>query len=465
MLRRTARPEFRGQRVLLVGLGLHGGGASTAEWLYRQGAKVVVTDRQPAAVFRPALRQLRRLSMTFHLGGHRPADFRWADRIVVNPGVRATLPEILHAERRQVPIDNEASLFARHFPGTLIGVTGTRGKTTTTLLLGAIVKRSHRNTIVSGNVRQVPMLRYLPRTTAGTIAVLELSSYQLERLPVDGRRFHVAVMTNLKVDHLDRHGTMEQYARIKFRLFSGQGPADRAVLNADDRYSRRVAKLTRGQRWWFGRNVPAADHGITINAGWVVERHAGKMRRLFPQTIWTFRGEHNLANMLAAVAAARSINIPPMIIASAVRSFRGVPYRQQVVRTYHGHAFVDDSAATSPDGTLAALSVFPDGVFIVGGTDKALDMRPLARVLKVKRQPVVFLPGTATEKLQMVLRRMHYAQPFVTARSMSGAVRVALEFASPGQPIVLSPGAASFGLFRHEFDRGDTFNHLVRSWS
>lgn len=463
MLRLEKPTDYRGQRVLLVGLGLHGGGVATVKWLVRQGAIVRVTDIQSADALASSVRQIIKLPLTLHLGGYRPSDWTWADRIILNPGVPPTIPSVKRAARSGIPIENEASIFLQYFPGPVLGVTGTRGKTTTTLLLGAILSAAHRNTIISGNVRDIPMLAYLPTTTDETWAVVELSSYQLERLPVIGRPLHVAVMTNLMVDHINRHGSMQAYARTKYNIFPGQTAEDVKILHWHDRYCRLAASIGRGRVVWFGTDLPLSVDAVTVKQQWVVEQRQSKTTRLFPLSIWKLPGGHNIDNLLAAVAAARAMGISSTILRRTIRSFRGVPYRQQIIRSYRGHRFINDTAATSPDATLAALSVFPQGLFIVGGTNKGLDLRSLATALIKKNVATVFLPGTATLPLQRWLRQGGYRRPLVTVHSMASAVKTALALAKPRQDIVLSPGAASFGLFRHEFDRGDRFNKIVES--
>ncbi|MEK7537743.1 MAG: UDP-N-acetylmuramoyl-L-alanine--D-glutamate ligase [Patescibacteria group bacterium] len=463
MVRLSERQSFRGQRVLLVGLGLHGGGVATARWLVKRGAIVRVTDLKSAAELAPSVAKLRGVRATFHLGGYRVADWRWARRIVVNPAIPPnTHPQLQAVKRRGVQIDNEASIFMREFTGTAIGVTGTRGKTTTALLLGAILKRVHRDTIVSGNVREVPMLAHLARTKPSTWAVLELSSYQLERLPVAGRPLKVAVMTNLKVDHVDRHGSMSAYAQTKYNIFREQTPNDVKMLNWNDPACRRAAKIGHGRVIWFGNKLPVKVGGVTVNGSWVMERKQNKVVKLFPLGEWKLPGAHNLENLLAATAVARSMNVPATIIVQSVKSFHGVPYRQQLIRTWRGHQFINDTASTSPDATLAAMAIYPRGVYIIGGTDKALQLGLWAREIARRNVPTVFLPGSATVKLQAALHRFRYHRPLVTTHSMTAAVRVALALSQPKQEIILSPGAASFGLFTHEFDRGDQFNSVVR---
>lgn len=462
MSRRKKTTDYCGQRVLLVGLGLHGGGVATVKWLVGQGALVRVADIKNATDLATSLRKLQGIKATYHLGGYQPSDWIWAQRIVLNPGVPPTIPQVKSAVKRGVTIENEASIFIREFAGQTIGITGTRGKTTTTLLLGEILTAAHRRTIISGNVRNVPMLDYLPSTNADTWAVLELSSYQLERLPVSGHPLHVAVMTNLMVDHVNRHGSLATYAQTKYNIFRGQTKSDWKILNRHNPYCRRAEKIGRGRVQWYGKRLPKKIDGVTVQKGWVVEQKNQTTKRLFSLSTWKPAGDHNLENLLAATAAARAMGSSASVIRRSVALFRGVPYRQELIRTYRGHRFINDTAATSPDATLAALLVYPQGIYILGGTDKALDFSSLASMLVKKNVPTVFLPGNATKKIQTLLRKNGYARPLVTVHSMAAAVNTALALAAVKQDIVLSPGAASFGLFMHEFDRGDKFARQVR---
>ncbi len=465
MSRSVPPTHFRGQRVLLMGLGRHGGGIATAKWLVKQGAQLLVNDKQTKTQLSDSIKQLRGLNYRGHFGAQTLADVRWADRIVVNPGMHPNIPELRLASKQRKLIDNEASIFVRQFPGTLIGVTGTRGKTTTTLLLGAMITAAHRDTIISGNVRQVPMLSYLPKAKSTTSAVLELSSYQLERLPVVGKPFHIAVMTNLKVDHISRHGTMKNYANTKYNLFRGQTNKDFAVLNYDDPYCRAAAKVSASLNIWFSLKLPNKVNGFTIGNGWVIEQLDGTTHKIMSLSHWTLPGEHNLMNLLAATAAASAYGVSPKVVINAVKKFHGVPYRQEKIRSYKGHDMINDTAATSPDGMLAALAVYSQAVCICGGTDKQLDFHALAKDIVRRNVKTVFLPGTATVQLQALLKKFKYRQPIISVHSMKSAVTTALVLATPRQPIILSPGCASFGLFLHEFDRGDQFNQVVNNLS
>ncbi len=458
----AARDFFRHRRVLVVGLGLHGGAASAVRWLYRQGAKVRVQDMKTANELKPTLQKLKRLRVTWHLGGHSLDDVKWAEFVYINQGVPDTNPVVRRARQLGRPLLNETTIFFERCPCPIIGITGTRGKSTTTLLLGHILSAARRRSVVSGNVRQAMMLDVLDRLRPNMTAVLELSSFQLEYLPLVRRSPHVAVMTNLMVDHLNRYNGMNEYSQAKKNIFRYQRSDDIAIVNAQNRWTRQAVASTPATIWWFQTSGQRGQDGLTVRADWVIEYHRGTTRRLFPVADVQLRGRHNLENILAAVAVARSLNVTAAQIHRAIKTFTGVPSRQETIRTWRGHDFVNDTTATTPDGTIAALDVFPQAIFIVGGTDKRLKFSTLAKKLLVSRIRIVFLPGTGTTKLLAALRRQGDRRQHHIALSMKDAVQQAIRLSRPKQTIVLSPGAASFGLFVHEFHRGDEFTRAVR---
>jgi UDP-N-acetylmuramoylalanine--D-glutamate ligase len=457
--------DVRGKRVLLVGLGVHGGGVGTAKWLLKQGALLRITDRKSAEVLKESVKEVGQgKNVTYILGKHEPADFRWADLIVYNPDVSPKNPAILALlpKKQNVMVANELTLFLERCLAKTIGITGTRGKTSTTLLITHILQAAKRSAIASGNVRGEPMLSILPRLKSDDIAVLELSSFQLELLPQVERKVDVAMMTNLHVDHLSRHGTMEEYAATKANLFRYQSADDTAVLNYDNAWVRKISRQVPSRICWYTFGKPQGKWCIFVKQGWVMERAFGAEEKLFPLSAWPMAGAHQLSNLLAAIAAVRVHGVTGKEIVRALKSWRGVPHRQEVVRTWKGHQYINDTTATSPDGALAALQVFPKALFIVGGTDKQLTFNALAAGLAKKKSRLVFLPGTATMKLQTALRRKGWKGNYTPVESMEQAVLTATQQARPGQAIVLSPGAASFGLFLHEFDRGEKFVAAVR---
>jgi UDP-N-acetylmuramoylalanine--D-glutamate ligase len=436
---------YAGKRALVMGLGVHGGGAGVARFLAQRGAQVTVTDLQPVERLAESIGQLSDLDIRWVLGEHRLADFLEADFIVRNPAVPVTQPHLSLARERGVPIYMEMTLFFMECPPErVVGVTGTRGKTTTTTLLGEILRADvhgdrRRDVVVAGNLR-VSALEQLDRIGPQTDVVLELSSFQLEGLEVLETSPRAAVLTNLLVDHLNRYASLDEYFEAKRNIFRYQGADGILAVNRDDPRSRRMAELAPGYVVWYGRedDVPGADRA-------------------------RLRGEHNRSNMAAAAAMASALGVEREVIAGAIAAFPGVPYRQEFIRQVDGVQFVNDATATTPDATLAALAVFDEPVVLIaGGADKELDFGPLGRAIREagdRIRAVILLDGSATDKLAAAIGQK------VVGRfdNLQAAVVRAKELAAPGDVVLLSPGCASFGMFRHEFDRGDQFNAIVRS--
>jgi UDP-N-acetylmuramoylalanine--D-glutamate ligase len=332
------------------------------------------------------------------------------------------------------------TLFFLECPSPRItGVTGTKGKTTTTTLIGEIVRAAGRDVVVAGNLR-VSALEQLPLIGPQTEVILELSSFQLEGLEAVRLSPATACVTNLMVDHLNRYPTLESYFEAKTHIFRYQDTSGTLVLNRDDPHCRTLAGRAPGRVEWFG----ATD-----------ETPGAAASRL--------RGDHNRANMAAAAAVARALGIADATTGAAVAAFRGVPYRQELVRERAGVQFVNDSAATTPDALMAALAAAERPVVLIaGGADKELDFTRLGVAALAPDSPLkaaVLLEGSATDKVQQALGT-RVAGRFGDLRS---ALLRATELASPGDVVLLSPGCASFGMFANEFDRGDQYNALVRA--
>lgn len=463
MKRRKSAGKFVRQKVLVVGLGSHGGGVATVQWLVKHGAQVCVTDRQNRQSLRISVAQLRSTPVRFSLGREFLDDVRWADWVVQNPGVPSENKLIREAHRLGKPVFNEASLFFSTFTGRSIGITGTRGKTTTTLLIAHLMRGSKRRVFAAGNLRDVPMLSIVDRLQPRDTAVVELSSFQLEGLASVRRSPTIAVWTNLHVDHLNRYPTMAAYAAAKANILRYQTPESVAVLNADSAAVRQAARLTKGTIVWYGKKKPRGAWSVYLQDQWVREQRNGRTRAIVPLGIWSLPGEHQQHNLLAAIAAALAAGVTPAMIVRALPKFSGIPHRQEIVRTWRGHRWINDTTATSPEGALAALQTFPEAIYIMGGTDKALDFSPLVTKLLINRPTIIFLPGSATEKLRRALRKGKYRGETKFVPSMGAAVRLARRLVRPGQDVVLTPGAASFGLFRHEFDRGEQFVRAVKA--
>ncbi len=453
--------DLKGKRVLVLGLGVHGGGVAVARWLARQGARVSVSDTKTTPELAPSLRALKGLPITYYLGGApAPALLRHTDLIMQNPAVPRELPFLKKARAAGVPIANEASLFLDLCPSRLvIGVTGSKGKSTTTALLGAILKHRYPRTVVAGNIRDTVMFDALDNITPRTPVVLELSSWHLEVTGAHRQRLPLAVVTNVLPEHLNRYKGLADYAKAKANVFRYQQAGDKVVLNYDNPVTRRFGASARSRVYWFSVKglVP---RGSFIKQGVVYWREVGKTQRLFTLSDLKLHGVHNQANVLAAATAAHLAGVPVAAIRAAVHSFTGLHDRLELIRQCRGVDFYNDTTATAPVATQAALQALKGRkvVLIAGGADKALDYRALAKDIRRQVQSLVLLPGTATVKLQKALKGF---APMLLAHSMSEAVRLARLMAKPGGAVLLSPGSASFGLFQHEFDRGEQFRRAV----
>lgn len=433
--------QFQDKRITVMGLGVHGGGLGVARFLAQQGARVLVTDLKSQQDLAPSVAALRPYpNVELVLGRHRDEDFTAADLVVRNPGVPLESPYLRLAQDRGVPVYMEMTLFFQECPSRRIaGITGTKGKTTTTVLLGEMVRAARRPTVVAGNLR-VSALEMLPQITPETYVVLELSSWQLEGLPVIRRSPHAAAITNVYPDHLNRYRGMDEYIAAKTHIFKFQAPDDVLALNRANAVTRSLAREAQSHVTWFDAedDLPGLAHA-------------------------RLKGGHNRENMAAAAALARALAVPEDAIEQAITTFGGVRYRQEVIRELQGVVYIDDTAATTPEATLAALATIERPiVLIAGGADKELDFRGLGGEVvapESRVRLVLLLEGSATDKLAAA------CAPKVSGRfdDLGEAVHAARRLAQAGEAVLLSPGCASFGMFANEFERGDRFDAAVRA--
>ena len=458
--------EFAGKRVLVLGLGVHGGGLGVTRFMVGQGARVRVTDMKAAADLHSSLAQLEGLPVEYTLGGHRSEDLAWADLIVRNPGVPRESEWLALARELGKPVEMEISLFCRLCPAPILGVTGTKGKTTTATWTWEMVRRRWPDAVLAGNLR-VSALELLPQITPDTRVVLELSSWQLEGLDDLGWSPHLAAVTNLSPDHLNRYRDMADYAEAKRIIVRYQQAArgDVAVLNADDPVVSTFAAGAPGRVAWFGLNGPVyeAPAAYLQGAALVWQAAGAAPVALARSADLHVPGRHNRANALCAAALALTAGVAVEDVQRALVDFWGVPDRQEQVAVIDGVRYVNDTTATTPAATVAALESLAEPIILIaGGADKRSDFTDLAPVVAARTRGVVLLEGTATDNLAGALAQAG-AEVLGRYATFPAAVAAARAAAAPGDVVLLSPGCASFGLFRNEFDRGDQFRALVRA--
>jgi UDP-N-acetylmuramoylalanine--D-glutamate ligase len=467
--------ELKGKKALVMGLGLHDGGLGVTRFLVEQGAVVRVTDLRSAEVLAPTLKKLEGLPVEFVLGEHREEDFLWAELVVKNPAVPRESPFLAVARQNGASIEMEMTIFARLSPSKqILGITGTRGKTTTTLLAGAMMQAWKPETVVAGNLR-VSALSKLADITPETPVVLELSSWQLEGFAEIKVSPPLAVVTNMSPDHLNRYRDMDDYAEAKRHIYRHQGKAGVVVLNADDALVRTFAGDAPGRVLWFSPDgIPKYESGVYVWRDNIIWRDEEE-EVIAPTSAVQLVGRHNLTNALAAIALVKAAGCPTEAIRTALANFKGVPDRLELVRELIGVRFYNDTTSTSPAATVAALEAFrqalpPEStakiVLIAGGADKQLQFEGMAQAIanpanRVKK--LILLDGTATPRLAQTLEVVGVHELSKPYKVFKEAVQDAFSSAQAGDIVLLSPGCASFGLFTHEFDRGEQFKHIVNA--
>jgi UDP-N-acetylmuramoylalanine--D-glutamate ligase len=434
-------------KVLVVGL--ERSGLASLELLKARGAELKATDARPLVELPKAAEVLKRLDVPYE--PQRPEVFEGWDWIVLSPGVPADLPPVEAARRRGVNVIGEVELAGMYLQGKIIGITGSNGKTTTTALVGHILRESGIAAQVGGNIGTA-VTAIVSSSRPDQWNVLELSSFQLETI----RTFHadVGVCLNVTPDHLDRHHTLENYAAAKGRLFETQRPDDYAVLNADDAQCVAYSAIMRGKPVWFS-STRAITPGVWLDSGslWF----DGEL--LMPAGEIPIRGRHNIENTMAAAAAARLAGAQLAGIARAVRSFRAVEHRLEFVRNVRGVDFYNDSKATNVDATLKAIDAFEGGLWVIlGGKDKDSDYSVLAAALRKKARSVLLI-GAAAGKIAGQLK--DGAPLMIDSGTLDAAIREAYARASPGDTVLLAPACASFDQFDNYEHRGRVFKQIV----
>lgn len=437
--------RIEGARVLIVGMARSG--LAAARLLAAHGAHVSATDLKSEP---PA--ELTGMGISY-----RPqADetFTGYDLIVLSPGVAADLDPVEAARRRGIPVVGEVEAASWFLKGPVIGVTGSNGKTTTTSMIGHILKECGVAAQVGGNIG-TPLASMVDSSREDQWNVVELSSFQLETIA--HFRARIGVVMNVTPDHLDRHGTFEKYAAAKARLLETQTADDWIILNADDPVCVAYAAAARSRVTWFSSSRGVSP-GLWLEDEWLWTDG----ERMMEARAVPLRGIHNLENVMAAAGAARLTGAGTEAIAGAIRTFPGVEHRLEYVRTVCGTDYYNDSKATNVDATLKAIAAFEGGLWIIlGGKDKGSDYTPLAAPLSARSRGVLLI-GAAAEKIE---RQLDGVVPVYQCSDMETAVAQARHLASPGDTVLLAPACASFDQFDNYEHRGRVFKALVAELS
>ena len=446
--------DLKNKRVLVVGLGKSG--LSAAMFLRRQGARVTVSDARSATALETEIPALLDAGIMVESGGHGLLTFRRQDLIVISPGVSMDTPEVKQVVAFGMPVIGELELASRYLKGRVVAITGANGKTTTTALVGRILNDADLPTSVGGNIG-LPVVDLVAESTPETVNVLEVSSFQLET--VQEFQPKVAVILNITPDHLDRHGSFENYVAAKEKIFARQDAGDFLVLNADDRVTQMCAARAGSEVFWFS-GTKMVRRGAFFRDGLIVwvEKENGVTEPVMPVSEIPLKGAHNIENVLAAVCVARLMGVSAEQIRLTVAHFKAVEHRLELVRKLNGVEYYNDSKATNVDATMKALASFPGGIhLILGGKDKDSDYGLMAAMLK-ERVKVVYTIGSAAEKIE---RQLHGVVKMKQAVTLQAAVDEAAKSAVSGDVVLLSPACSSFDQFENYEHRGQVFRELV----
>ena len=446
------REWLRGRTVSVVGLARSG--VAACRLLRRLGAVVLASDAKPRAALGKDALALEGEGVVLSTGGHPTEAFRGAGLVVVSPGVPKDLPVLGNLRGAGVSVIGELELAWRAMEAQVIAITGTNGKTTATALTGALLREQSRPVLVAGNIG-TPLSTHALTFPPDGIVVVEVSSFQLET--IETFRPRVAAVLNLSADHLDRHGSFDEYVRAKLRIFENQTEADCAVLNADDALTAQLASRSKAPVVFFSR-ARRLDHGVFCQDGWIVATLNGHVEPICPVGEVFLRGTHNLENVLAATACALWTGIAPEPLRRAVALFRGVEHRIEWTRDLGGGAYYNDSKGTNVASTIKALESFSEPVILIaGGRGKGQDFGPLAEAARGRVRCLILI-GEDREKIR---RALGEEIPSAFAGSMEEAVRLARQGARPGDVVLLSPACASFDMFENFEQRGRVFKTAV----
>ncbi|MDY6866616.1 MAG: UDP-N-acetylmuramoyl-L-alanine--D-glutamate ligase [Chloroflexota bacterium] len=461
--------NWEDKRVLMIGAARQG--IALSRFLAEHGAAVILNDHRPQESLKEAQEELSDLDITWVTGEHPHGILDNVDLICLSGGIPLELPIVQEAIQRHIPLSNDSQIFLEEAPCPVIGITGSAGKTTTTALVGEIARRHFglrkpENTVwVGGNIGN-PLIQYVEEMKPDDLAVMELSSFQLEIMT---RSPHIAAILNLTPNHLDRHKTMAKYISAKSRILTHQTSEDIAVLNRDDFQVRQLYSEVKGRRITFGLNPPHNKQDATFLKRDKLNLQAtGEVAKIMKTDVINLRGTHNLYNILAAIAISAAATFSLQAIYDGIVAFEGVPHRLEFVREYGGADWYNDSIATAPERTIAALESFDRPIILLaGGRDKNLPWDKLATLIREKVDHLILF-GEAAE---LIHEAVGEANPFLRpqtidhCKGLKEAVQKAAERVEKGYVVLLSPGGTSFDEFTDFEERGRRFRQWVKELS
>ncbi len=455
--------KFKGKRVLVVGFGLSG--VAVAKYMAKQGAKVTVTDMKQKSELADAVNACADLKLEYELGKHNPKTFTTAELIVVSPGVPLNIKPLEEAVQMGIPVTNEIDLAVQAIDKPIIAITGTNGKTTVTTLVGEMFKADGKEVFVGGNIGK-PLLDYVTEGLKADYIVAELSSFQMELtqklVPA------AAVFTNLEPDHLDRYPDVNAYIAAKKRLLTACDRNSFVILNHDCANTQRFAVDNVGKLMWFTKKDPMkVDPAFAENfvgsyfkpsAKQIIARINGK-EEIYDTSQFRIYGEHNRENLMAAINTVRAMGVSPQAVQTVINGFKGVEHRLEFVRRKDGVYFFNDSKGTNVMSVQKSLGAFAANpiILVAGGKDKNQDFTPLVDLVRT-RVKILILLGEAKEKINRAIG--DFAETFLVG-TFEEAVLMAFQKSRSGDIILLSPGCASYDMFRNYEERGEYFKKLV----
>lgn len=447
--------DVKNKRVLVVGIARSG--VAVAKFLAEKGTRVVLTDRKTGAQLAETLREVPG-SVEVVAGSYPDYAAGDFDFLVVSPGVPLTIPPIQRAFNLGVPVLSELELAYRFSRAPIVAITGTNGKTTTTTLVGEIFRSAGKKVCVGGNIG-LPLALEVEKYGPGDVIVAEVSSFQLESIHKFKPR--AGVILNFTPDHLDRHGTMENYMAAKARIYENQDAGDFTILNYDDPAVAKLHAKTPGRVIFFSRKHKLKE-GIFVEDGQITVKIDGNLERVCPVQEVLIKGAHNLENALAATAAAYVMGATAGVIGRVLREFPGVAHRLELIADINGVKFINDSKGTNPDASIKALEAYDEPiVLLAGGRNKGSDFTELARKVREKVRSLVIL-GECRDELRTAVEKTGFSE-IREAASFEEAVMTAAGEARPGEIVILSPACASWDMFKNFEERGERFRELVQS--